>query len=105
MQSNQNAASLKEELMAVSPQLEEMRKRKSTRLSQFLHIMEQIRKISSDIQPNGQALPKVSVDESDLSTRKLEELQRHLEALQKEKVLCLSLFKGNNTGFEVLFVL
>ncbi|XP_020571658.1 LOW QUALITY PROTEIN: 65-kDa microtubule-associated protein 3-like [Phalaenopsis equestris] len=84
-QSNQNAASLKEELMAITPQLEEMKKRKSARLSQFLQIMEQIRKISSEIWPNGEALPKLLVDETDLSTRKLEELQRQLEALQKEK--------------------
>ncbi|KAH0452730.1 hypothetical protein IEQ34_020029 [Dendrobium chrysotoxum] len=84
-QSNQNATSLKEELMAINPQLEEMKKRKSARLKQFLQIMEQIRKISSEIHPNGQALPRIVVDESDLSTRKLEEYQRQLEALQTEK--------------------
>ncbi|KAI0494270.1 hypothetical protein KFK09_024402 [Dendrobium nobile] len=84
-QSNQNATSLKEELMAINPQLEEMRKRKSARLKQFLQIMEQIRKISSEIHPNGQALPRIVVDESDLSTRKFEEFQRQLEALQTEK--------------------
>lgn len=73
--------------MAINPQLEEMRKRKSVRLKQFLQIMEQIRKISSEIHPNGQALPRIVVDESDLSTRKFEEFQRQLEALQTEKVM------------------
>ncbi|KAL0921045.1 hypothetical protein M5K25_008075 [Dendrobium thyrsiflorum] len=83
--SNQNALSLKEELKATTPQLEEMRKRKNDRLSQFLQVMEQIRKISSEVLPDGQAQYKMNVDESDLSTRKLEEFQRELEALQKEK--------------------
>ncbi|PKU79993.1 65-kDa microtubule-associated protein 3-like [Dendrobium catenatum] len=83
--SNQNALSLKEELKATTPQLEEMRKRKNDRLSQFLQVLEQIRKISSEVLPDVQTKYKMNVDESDLSTRKLEELQRELEALQKEK--------------------
>lgn len=86
VQSNQNALSLREELKAITPQLEEMQKRKNDRLSQFLQVIEQIRKISTEVWPNGRAQYKMNVDESDLSTRKLEEFQRQLEALQNEKV-------------------
>ncbi|KAK8938306.1 65-kDa microtubule-associated protein 3 [Platanthera guangdongensis] len=84
-QTNQNATSLKKELNIATLQLEEMRKRKSDRLSQFLHVMNQIRKISAEIQPDGQDQNTVNIDESDLSIRKLEEFQRHLEELKKEK--------------------
>ncbi|KAG0504042.1 hypothetical protein HPP92_004114 [Vanilla planifolia] len=83
--SQQNAMSLKEELKAITPQLEEMRKRKNERFSQFLQVIEQIRKISSEIHPYGHALSNLAVDESDLSTRTLEDFQRLLETLQKEK--------------------
>ncbi|KAH0464206.1 hypothetical protein IEQ34_006992 [Dendrobium chrysotoxum] len=100
--SNQNALSLKEELKATTPQLEEMRKRKNDRLSQFLQVMEQIRKISSEVLPDVQAKYKMNVDESDLSTRKLEEFQKELEALQKEKVCSYFLLKWKkNDGFEL----
>lgn len=84
-QCNQNATSLNEELKTATPQLEEMRKRKSDRLSQFLQVMDQIRKISAEIHPNAQVQSKITIDESDLSIRKLEEFQRQLETLKKEK--------------------
>ncbi|PKA62396.1 65-kDa microtubule-associated protein 3 [Apostasia shenzhenica] len=84
-QSNLNATSLKEELNNITTPLEEMRKRKSERLSQLLEVTEQIRKISSEIRPNEQSLLKMAMDDSDLSYRKLEEYHRVLGALQKEK--------------------
>ena len=38
-------------------------------------------------------LSNTVVDETDLSLRKLEELHRELQALQKEKVKCFILFE------------
>ncbi|KAF2292049.1 hypothetical protein GH714_000357 [Hevea brasiliensis] len=81
-QADQNAGSLKEELQRILPQLDEMRKRKLDRRSQFLEVLEEIQKISNEIY--GSAV-HIFVDEADLSLRKLEELQRQLHALQKEK--------------------
>ncbi|KAG1368087.1 65-kDa microtubule-associated protein 3 [Cocos nucifera] len=84
-QSNQKAGSLKEELKEIIPQLEEMRKRKNDRWNQFLEVIEQIRRISIEIRPAEYTPSKVAMDESDLSTRRLEELHRELQSLQKEK--------------------
>ncbi|XP_073006701.1 65-kDa microtubule-associated protein 3-like [Typha latifolia] len=83
-QCNQNAGSLKEQLGAIIPQLEEMRKRKTERWNQFIDVIEQIRKITIEIRPTDYIPPKM-LDEYDLSTRKLEELHRQLQTIQKEK--------------------
>ncbi|KAM1368426.1 hypothetical protein PS1_001757 [Malus domestica] len=85
-QSDQNVGSLKEELSKIIPQLEEMKKRKCDRKNNFLEVLEEIRKISSEI--NGStdySSSTPAVDETDLSLRRLEELHRHLHGLQTEK--------------------
>ncbi|MQL85025.1 hypothetical protein Taro_017537 [Colocasia esculenta] len=84
-QSNQKSGSLKEELKEILPQLEEMRTRKSERWNQFLEVLDQIRKITNEIKPGEFNSSKMVVDESDLSMKRLEELHRQLQALQKEK--------------------
>lgn len=86
LQSNHSTGSLKEELKSIGPQLEEMRKRKVERWNQFLEVIEQIRKISFEITSSEGNQSKLAVDESDLSARRLEDLYRQLESLQKEKV-------------------
>lgn len=65
--------------------------KKVERLNHFIEVIEQIRKISLEIMPSGCNPLMLAVDESDLSTRRLEDLCRQLELLQKEKVgtLCL----------------
>ncbi|XP_010924160.1 65-kDa microtubule-associated protein 3 [Elaeis guineensis] len=84
-ESNQKAGSLKEELKDIIPQLEEMRKRKNDRWNQFLEVLEQIQKILMEIRLAEYTPSKMAVYESDLSTRRLEELHRQLHSLQKEK--------------------
>ncbi|XP_077240122.1 65-kDa microtubule-associated protein 3-like [Tasmannia lanceolata] len=85
-QSGQNMGSLREELRAIVPQLEEMRKRKCDRLNQFHEAIVQIEKISKEIfGPTGYSPQMMVVDESDLSIRKLEELHKQLQTLQQEK--------------------
>lgn len=85
-QSDQNLGSLKEELRAIVPQLEEMQKRKCERRNQFVEVLEQIQKISNEIHRSSEYPPtSTTVDETDLSLRKLDELHRELQALQKEK--------------------
>ncbi|KAF5795243.1 putative microtubule-associated protein, MAP65/Ase1/PRC1 [Helianthus annuus] len=81
-QSDQNTKSLKAELRAILPELEEMRKRKSERKNQFIEVLEQIQKIQMEIYTTS---AKTLLDETDLSLRKLEELHVQLQALEKEK--------------------
>ena len=83
-QSDQNAGSLKAELRAILPELEEMKKRKTERRNQFLEVLGQIQKIQLEINATSY---KTILDESDLSLRKLEELHAQLQALEKEKVI------------------
>ncbi|CAM8987763.1 unnamed protein product [Rhodiola kirilowii] len=85
-QSEQKLGSLKEELQLIIPQVEEMRKRKSERKGLFVEIMSEMQKIVSEIRGSKEKVHlEVTLDESDLSVRKMEELQRQLQALQKEK--------------------
>ncbi|CAI9767626.1 unnamed protein product [Fraxinus pennsylvanica] len=85
-QSDQNPGNLKEELRAILPQIEEMRKRKCDRKNQFVEVLEQIQKLKHELSnSSGYTSTTLVVDEADLSLRKLEELQRELQALQNEK--------------------
>lgn len=81
------AGNLKEELEAIIPLLEDMRRKKVERINQFVGVVEQIQKLSNDIlgvkEENGN---KVFVDETNLSLRRLEELHSELHELQHEKV-------------------
>lgn len=86
-QSNQKACGLRDELGAILPYLEEMKRKKVERWNQFLDVVGRIKKISSVIRPANFDPFKVSVDQSDLSLRKLEELRVELKSLEKEKVL------------------
>ncbi|MFS7929617.1 putative microtubule-associated protein, MAP65/Ase1/PRC1 [Helianthus anomalus] len=81
-QSDQTPRSLKAELRAILPELEEMKKRKSDRRHQFLEVLEQIQKIQKEINATSS---NIVLDETDLSLRKLEELNTKLQTLQKEK--------------------
>lgn len=80
----------------IIPLLDEMQKRKAERRSRFLEFFEQIKHISNELSSEECNHHKNALDESDLSIKKLEELQEQLESLQKEKVLSL------NLGFIVL---
>jgi Ase1/PRC1/MAP65 family protein len=86
MQSNQKLTALRGELNAILPYLEEMRKKKVERWDQFVDVIERIKKVASEIRPVDFVPFKVPVDQSDLSLRKLDELTKELQSLQKEKV-------------------
>lgn len=65
-----------------------MQKRKCERRNQFVEVLEQIQKISNEVHRSSDYPPtSMGIDETDLSSRKLEELHRELQALQKEKVI------------------
>lgn len=78
---------MKEELEIILPELDEMRKRKSERRDQFREVQEKILIVTNELYCSREYIStKTVTDESDLSLRKLEELHRELQALQKEKV-------------------
>uniref|UniRef100_A0A804UG14 65-kDa microtubule-associated protein 3 n=2 Tax=Zea mays TaxID=4577 RepID=A0A804UG14_MAIZE len=62
-----------------------MRKKKVERWDQFVDVIEQIKKVASEIRPADFVPFRIPVDQSDLSLRKLEELTKELQSLQKEK--------------------
>ncbi|KAL1822825.1 hypothetical protein ACET3Z_009603 [Daucus carota] len=85
-QSDQRPRSLKEELRSILPQLEEMQKKKLERKNQFFDAVEKTQKIKKEIyRSDERTSSSPGVDETDLSVRKLEELQKELQDLQKEK--------------------
>ncbi|XP_073304779.1 65-kDa microtubule-associated protein 3-like isoform X3 [Primulina huaijiensis] len=85
-QADQNPRSLKDELGAILPQIEEMQKKKCERKNQFIAALGELHTIKNDICGSGRyTLCNTDVDETDLCSRKLEELHRELKALQEEK--------------------
>lgn len=75
------------------PQLEDMMKKRNERKSQFSEVLKQINSISMELAgSNESCLDEVSIDESDLSMKKLDDLRAQLLMLQKEKVLLSSTF-------------
>jgi protein regulator of cytokinesis 1 len=78
---------LKEQLDSITPALREMRLRKDDRVKIY-RVQGQIQKISAEIagQPEYNDSPMATVNENDLSLKKLEEYQVDLQRLHNEKV-------------------
>ncbi|CAO2202671.1 unnamed protein product [Urochloa humidicola] len=78
------AGTLKEQLNSITPALQEMQMRKEARLKQFMDVQTEIQRIASEIagRLGNQA---VTVNEEDLSLKKLEEFQSELQRLKREK--------------------
>ncbi|CAL9762291.1 unnamed protein product [Musa acuminata subsp. burmannicoides] len=78
----EKATSLKGKLASVNPILENLQKKKEDRVKQFSDIWSQIEKLNVEITGFRDA---VTIEEHDLSIRKLTEYQTKLRSLQKEK--------------------
>ncbi|KAL3829580.1 hypothetical protein ACJIZ3_018382 [Penstemon smallii] len=78
---------LKMELEAIKPQLEDMKNKRNERMNQFSEVLKQINSISKELSlsKEGNVKTILAIDESDLSLKKLEDLQNQLLLLQKEK--------------------
>ena len=63
-----------------------MWKQKEERIKEFLDVQTQIQKICGEIAGSNQQAGSPTVDESDLSLKKLDEFHDQLQELQKEKV-------------------
>jgi len=81
--------SLKDQLAAVTPLLEELRTKKEERIKQISNVQSQIEKIKAQISDHGyqnyDGCVKQLSDDHDLSTRRISDLQMQLRNLQKEK--------------------
>ncbi|KRH14311.2 hypothetical protein GLYMA_14G018300v4 [Glycine max] len=80
------SGTIKEQLAAIAPVLEQLWQQKEERIKEFSDVQSQIQQICGEIAGNLN-LNDVSpaVDESDLSLKKLDEYQSELQELQKEK--------------------
>ncbi|CAN6224640.1 unnamed protein product [Urochloa humidicola] len=88
MKKEKGVVSLKEQLAAVVPILENLRCKKEERIKQFSDIRLQIEKIRyelSEYNDQGDNTSSLAADEQDLSTRKLNSYQAQLRTLQKDK--------------------
>ena len=89
LQPDKASGTIKEQLAAIAPILEQLWEQKEERITEFSDVQSQIQKICGEItgslDPNDEKGVH-AVDESDLSLKKLDEYQSQLQELQKEKV-------------------
>ncbi|KAJ0102269.1 hypothetical protein Patl1_04126 [Pistacia atlantica] len=80
------SGTIKEQLAAIAPVLEQLWKQKEERVKEFSDIQSQIEKICGEIAGNLSLSEEApAVDEADLTLKKLDEYQAQLHELQKEK--------------------
>ncbi|KAL5722033.1 hypothetical protein ACHQM5_005603 [Ranunculus cassubicifolius] len=79
------SASLKKQLASLLSKVEDLRTKKEERMKQFANIKAQIEKISGEISGSNPLSNDTSMEENDLSIRKLNEYQTRLQSLNKEK--------------------
>lgn len=85
MQPDKSSGTIKEQLAAVAPTLEQLWKQKEDRIKDFFDIQSQIQKIRGEIVGTSGQVGSPVVDEADLSLKKLDEFKSQLQELQKEK--------------------
>ncbi|CAH1451014.1 unnamed protein product [Lactuca virosa] len=84
--SEKTGGTIKEQLAAIAPALEQLWKQKKERIEEFSDVQTQIQKICGEIAGSSErATGNQGVDESDLSLKKLDEFHDQLQQLQKEK--------------------
>ncbi|CAL9757282.1 unnamed protein product [Musa acuminata subsp. burmannicoides] len=85
---DKSSGTIKEQLAAIAPLLEQLCKQKEDRIREFADVQLQIEKICGEIAGTsiiGEQMRTPTVDEEDLSLKKLDEYQQQLQELQKEK--------------------
>lgn len=79
MQPEKTTGTIKEQLVAIDPALEKLMKLKEERIKEFSDVQSQIEKICGEIAGTIEFLERPAVDESDLSLKKLDEFNAHLQ--------------------------
>ncbi|KAM3309968.1 hypothetical protein ACQJBY_030958 [Aegilops geniculata] len=81
-----SAGSLREELRAIAPELEEVRERRDEMCRQIAEVTELIDRLRQEMRPGERPPPpRVDADPDDLTMNSLQELRAHLRHLQSEK--------------------
>lgn len=91
LQPEKSSGTIKEQLAAIAPTLNQLNKQKEERVREFVDVQSQIEKICGEIAGTlevGDEVGPPEVDEDDLSLEKLEDFRAQLQELQKEKVSC-----------------
>ncbi|KAI9385639.1 hypothetical protein POPTR_011G092500v4 [Populus trichocarpa] len=79
------SGTIKEQLAAIAPILEQLWEQKAERVKEFSDVQTQIQKICGEIAGNLNINGNPTVDDADLSLKKLDEYHAQLQELQKEK--------------------
>ncbi|KAI3504398.1 hypothetical protein L1887_25851 [Cichorium endivia] len=82
---DKTSGTIKEQLAAIAPALEQLWKQKEERIKEFSDVQTQIQRICGEISGSNQQSGSPKIDESDLSLKKLSEFHDQLKELQKEK--------------------
>lgn len=73
------------------PQLEDMKRKRNERMSQFAEVLKQINRTAMELAGSMEEnIGLLVIDESDLSMKRLDDLRNQLLLLQKEKVYFFS---------------
>lgn len=94
-QQDRSTGTIKEQLVAIAPVVEQLCKQKEERIKEFDNTLLQIQKIRGEISGTlklGEQVETPVVDEEDLSLKKLDEYKLQLQELQREKVLRYIIF-------------
>lgn len=89
LQPEKTSGTIKEQLAAIAPALEQLWKQKEERVTEISDVQSQIQKICGEIAGNlnlSEQAGTLAFDESDLTLKKLDEYHAQLQELQKEKV-------------------
>ncbi|KAL8147832.1 hypothetical protein AgCh_005232 [Apium graveolens] len=82
---DKSSGTVKEQLSAIAPALEQLWKQKDKRIKEFSDVQSQIQKIYGEIAGTSEHLGKPEIDNSNLSLKKLVEFRAQLQELEKEK--------------------
>jgi hypothetical protein len=94
MQPEKTTRTIKQQLAALAPTLEQLGKQKKERIKEFADIMSRIEQIRGEIAGSieiGHQVAIPQINEDDLTDDKLRDFQSQLQELEKQKV-CISLF-------------
>ena len=89
LQTQSSGSTIKEQLEAIMPAVEMLRKLKEERLKEFVDVWSQIQTVSEEIAGSSKRNVQESsliFDKQDLSLRKLSKFQSQLKDLEEEKV-------------------
>jgi protein regulator of cytokinesis 1 len=93
MQPEKTTRTIKQQLAALAPRLEQLGRQKKERIKEFADIMSRIEQIRGELAGSleiGQQVAIPQINEDDLTDEKLLDFQSQLQELEKKKV-CISL--------------